>query len=140
MSDDAARLELAAGWWRRAVESLRTADLIVEHFPSAAVSHAYYACFYAASAVLAAEGRHFVKHTGVRAAVHAHLVKPGRVTVEIGRAYDELVKARQTADYGALVRVTHDEGRGAIVSARLVVSALEALLPPGVDRSTATSG
>jgi uncharacterized protein (UPF0332 family) len=32
-----------------------------------AINRAYYACFYAASAALLNEGRHFVKHVGVRA-------------------------------------------------------------------------
>ena len=35
-----------------------------------AMNRIYYACFYAASAELLVEGRHFVKHAGLRAALH----------------------------------------------------------------------
>jgi uncharacterized protein (UPF0332 family) len=44
-----------------------------------AMNRAYYACFYAASAVLLNEGRHFVKHAGVRAQ------PPGKHRPDIGR-------------------------------------------------------
>jgi len=37
-----------------------------------AVNRAYYACFYAASAILLQEGVRFKKHSGVRAAVHKY--------------------------------------------------------------------
>jgi hypothetical protein len=92
MSESADRIEVARGWWLHAVEALKAAEHDAMMFPSAAVNRAYYACFYAASAVLQSEGRHFVKHTGVRAAVHAELVKPGRLPREIGETYDLLLK------------------------------------------------
>ena len=132
MSDAADRNEVARGWWLHAGEALEAAKHDAEMFPSAAVNRAYYACFYAASAVLQSEGRHFVKHTGVRAAVHSELVKPGRLPQEIGMAYDQLLKSRQTADYGALTRVTVEEACEALRSARRVVEALGRLLPSGV--------
>jgi hypothetical protein len=68
----------AADLWRRANEALRTAeaDLAVSH--DAAASRAYYAAFYAVSALFAWEGREFAKHSAVHAAVHRDLVKVGR--------------------------------------------------------------
>lgn len=65
---------------------------------SLAMNRVYYACFYAASAVLLRDKRRFVKHTGVRAAVHQHLVKPGKLSAAMGRFYDEAFKERQRAD------------------------------------------
>ncbi|TVP69337.1 MAG: HEPN domain-containing protein [Leptolyngbya sp. LCM1.Bin17] len=35
-----------------------------------AANRAYYACFYAASAVMLHRGRQFVKHSGLRGAIH----------------------------------------------------------------------
>jgi uncharacterized protein (UPF0332 family) len=64
-----------------------------------AVSRAYYACFYAASAIFVREGRQFVKHTGLRSALHLHLVKPGRISPEMGSFYEELFAGRTKADY-----------------------------------------
>jgi uncharacterized protein (UPF0332 family) len=64
-----------------------------------AVSRAYFACFYAVSAVLVRDGHKFVKHTGVRSALHLHLIRTGRVPAEMGRLYDELFAGRGKADY-----------------------------------------
>jgi hypothetical protein len=92
------------------------------------MNRVYFACFYAASALFLAEGRHFVKHAGVRAAVHQDLVKPGRLAAELGRFYDEAFAARQSADYGQLV--TFDEGtvRSSITTAERFVLAVRRLL------------
>jgi len=68
-----------------------------------AMNRVYYACFYAASAVLLSEGRHFVKHAGVRSAMHKDLVNPGRLEPAWGDFYDEMFRARQSADYGLFV-------------------------------------
>jgi len=132
MSEAADRIEMARGWWELATESLANAEHDAMLFPAGAVSRAYYACFYAASALLLCEGRHFVKHTGVRAALHEHLVRTGRLAPELGQAYDELLKSRQIADYGALNRVTTEEARRAIDRARLVIEGIERLLPGGI--------
>ncbi len=68
-----------------------------------AVNRVYYACFYAASAVLLRDKRQFVKHAGVRAAIHQHLVKPGTLSTALGKFYDEAFTDRQEADYGLAV-------------------------------------
>jgi uncharacterized protein (UPF0332 family) len=111
MSKEADRLTVARGWWAHAVEALKTAEHDAAMFPSAAVNRAYDACFYAASAVLQYEGRHFVEHTGVRAAVHGDLVKTGRLPRDAGEGFDRPLKARQSADYGAMSRVTPEGAR-----------------------------
>lgn len=73
-----------------------------------AINRAYYACFYASSAVLLRMGRSFAKHKGVRVATHQHLVRSGQLSQELGRLYDELFAKRQLGDYEALV--SFDEG------------------------------
>ena len=68
-----------------------------------AMSRIYFACFYATSAALLIEGRHFVKHAGVRAALHRELVLPGHLAASWGGFYDEMFDARHHADYGMFV-------------------------------------
>lgn len=68
-----------------------------------AMNRIYYACFYAASAVLLVDGRHFVKHKGVRTAVHRDLVHPGHLAASWGDFYDEIFEARHKADYAMFV-------------------------------------
>lgn len=70
---------------------------------SFSVNRIYYACFYVVSAVLLQEKLRFKKHSGVRAAFHQHPVKPGLVSGEHGKLYDELFEARQRGDYMELV-------------------------------------
>lgn len=68
---------------------------------SLAMNRVYYACFYAVCAVLAAEGIAYGKHSAVRAALHQHLVKPGRVDPAWGAFYNRAFDDRQEADYEA---------------------------------------
>ena len=44
-----------------------------------------------------------MKHAGVRAAIHQHLVKSGTLSTALGKFYDEAFKERQEADYGLAV-------------------------------------
>ena len=64
-----------------------------------AINRAYYACFYAASAVMLQRGKQFVKHSGLRSAIHKDLVRPGHVAPEWGKVFDRAFEARQEADY-----------------------------------------
>lgn len=94
------------------------------------VNRAYYAAFYAASAVLLVHGRHFVKHTGVRAAVHQTLVKPGLIDSRSGRIFERLFDARQRADYLALTETQAEEAASMTAEAREFVAAMRALIAP----------
>lgn len=71
MTEDVARRAVAEYWMGRADAALLSAasELAARRFDFAA-NRAYYASFYAASAVLLVAGRKFVKHSGVRGAVH----------------------------------------------------------------------
>ncbi len=63
----------------------------------------YYAVFYAVSAVLILQGKSFKKHSGVRAALHRDLIKPGIIPEEYGTLYDALLRDREEIDYIAFV-------------------------------------
>lgn len=67
------------------------------------VNRLYYAAFYAVSAVLIIRGQNYKKHSAVRAAVHRDFVKPGTISVELGKLYDSLLRDREEADYVAFV-------------------------------------
>lgn len=93
-----------------------------------ALNRAYYACFYAASAVLLSEGQSFVKHTGVRAAVRGHLVKTARIAAELGSVFDELFEDRHEADYGMLVEFDPAIVAQRVAGAREFVNEMRRLL------------
>ncbi len=129
MTRDEARREAARLWMEKADDALRTAKREQELSPASSLNRAYYACFYAASAVLLTEGRHFVKHAGVRSALHKHLIHNGRLCKELGDAYDSLMSTRQKADYETLVSWTPEQAAEATRVAGHIVAALRDLLP-----------
>ncbi len=64
----------AADLWARALQALHTANSTAATDPDAAASRAYYAAFYAVSAMLALEGKTFSRHSALEVAVHRDLV------------------------------------------------------------------
>lgn len=97
---------------------------------SFALNRVYYAVFYAASATLLQKGHRFAKHSGVRSAVHRHLVKTGLLPAEWGRFYDRVFEERQQGDYVELVSFDAEEVRTALVKAAEMVGVLEGLAAP----------
>lgn len=98
MSDELYQLEL---YLSHAREALQAARLNMEHgFYSTAINRAYYAIFYAASALLLAHGLVRGKHRGVIAAFREHFVKPGLIEPEYSDIYGAVMDARMDSDYG----------------------------------------
>jgi uncharacterized protein (UPF0332 family) len=99
-----ARAEVIAFWLGRSDEAVASALAELAAGRCAfAVNRAYYACFYALSAVLLAGGRKYVKHSGVRAALHRDLIRTERLDPSWGRVYDRVFENRQRGDYQELV-------------------------------------
>jgi uncharacterized protein (UPF0332 family) len=100
MNEAQSRAAMVAHWLRKADEALAAARR--EHQAGdfgLTINRVYYASFYAACALMLAEGRSFTKHAGVRSAVHQLLVKPGRLSSELGEFYDRAFDDRMEADY-----------------------------------------
>ncbi len=105
--------------WQRALASLDAARVLQETgYPDFAASRAYYAAFYAASAVLLARGSDVTKHTAVLSAIHRDFVHRGELAREQGRALDWLFELRGIGDYGQSRHVSEDEAEKAIELAR----------------------
>ena len=116
--------------WRRAGDSLAAAQkLLADGFADFAASRAYYAAFYAASAVLLSEGKSFSKHTALLGHIHKDYVKPDRLPAEIGRIISSLYDLRNVADYGGPAHVDTLEAEKAIADAGLFLRAVRPLLP-----------
>lgn len=107
--------------WKRAKEALRTAETDLAISPDASASRAYYAAFYAVSALFALEGQDFIKHTQVRAAVHRDLVKTGRWPAERGEDFSFLMRLRETGDYGGSMHVAENEAKEATTAAKKIL-------------------
>jgi len=121
--------EIVHYWIEKAVDSLASSEdeLKAGRF-SFAVNRIYYACFYAASAILLQKKLRFQKHSGVRAAFHQHLVKPGLISREYGKFYDEIFEARQRGDYIELVRFEKKQIEAWLKKGRLFVETMKSLV------------
>jgi uncharacterized protein (UPF0332 family) len=74
------RNEIAANL-ERAEQSIQAArDLAAKGYPDFAASRAYYAAFYAATALLLDEGVEMSKHSAVIASIHQRFVRTGKLS------------------------------------------------------------
>jgi len=116
------RLEMAR-------EELDTARENIAHGRfRAAVSRAYYAVFYMASAALFSQSVVRGKHSGVESAFSAYLVKPGHVEAEFGRLYQKARRQREEADYAEDMIVDEAMARQTLSDAVRFVDRLERFL------------
>ena len=100
--------------WRRAVKALSVARATLSMDPDAAASRAYYAAFYAVSAMFALEEKWFKRHMAVESAVHRDLVQAGKWPPEVGQAYSRLLERRATGDYGVEKHVSAESASDSI--------------------------
>lgn len=129
MNEEEARREAVRYWWGMAEEALQSARLDSDtELLHSAINRAYYAVFYAASAVLVERGLHFRKHTGVRSALHRELVKTGLLSVEMGSLYDRLFEDRQHGDYVVLAEFEPESVREKVESAGTFLNAVRSLI------------
>ena len=68
-------------------------------FYNTAVNRLYYACYYAATAILIANGIEVKSHDGVRMNLGKNIVQKGILTPELGRYFSRLFSKRSTGDY-----------------------------------------
>jgi uncharacterized protein len=116
--------------WQRAQEALRATNiLLAAGFPDFAAARAYYAAFYAASALLLAEGKTFRSHRGVVALIHRDYVRSGRLSVNVGRILSTLADLRSVGDYGGAAHISHAEAHVALIEAQQFLEAVRSLLP-----------
>lgn len=75
-------------------------------FYNTAVNRMYYACYYAASALLISAKIIVKSHEGVRQQLGMHFVQSGLIPPELGRFYSRLFSKRSTGDYDDFVNHT----------------------------------
>lgn len=84
----------------RARQDLQAAESNLQRgFYRVAVTRAYYAMFYAASALLASKGISRSKHSGVRSAFREYFVKTGLIETEFAKMLGHAFDSRLDSDY-----------------------------------------
>jgi uncharacterized protein (UPF0332 family) len=96
-------------------------------------SRAYYAAFYAATALLLGEEFEFSKHSGVIASIHQKFVKTGKMDERYGKDLNWLFELRGVGDYGAATHVSQEDAGKAIRAAESFLSAAKSLIQEATE-------
>ena len=113
---------------KRAHRSLRSArNLLEDGDYDFAVSRAYYAMFYAASAALLTQNVRRARHSGVIASFGQYLIKTGKLDPELQKSLQGAFEDRSEADYAGLFP-SRDEVEHRIEEASDFVEAVSAFL------------
>ncbi len=90
----------------RSRESLAEAEVMLQtNHPHGAANRIYYACFYAVTALLLTRNLSSSKHSGVIGLFNQHFVKPGLVSVDMGKFYSRMFDNRLESDYADWVEM-----------------------------------
>lgn len=93
-----------------------------------ACNRAYYAVFYAASALLFAKGMSFGKHSAVLSAFRQHFIKTGELDVKWSEVYQRIMSHRQTGDYDINLRIEQGQAINDVNDAGAFVEEAESWL------------
>lgn len=84
----------------RAHSTLGEADLLYEgNYFNAAVNRLYYACYYAAIALLLSHEIEAATHNGVKTQLSLHFVRSGKLSLEHSTTFGLLFDKRHSSDY-----------------------------------------
>ena len=112
----------------RARDALRAARALFDAgFYDAVASRAYYAAFYAVTALLLSHGHAFRKHSAVISTLHRMFVKTGAVDTQHGKWFGWLFELRAVGDYGETTHVPEAAAKTAIERAGTLVDVLSKL-------------
>ncbi|MBQ0072914.1 MAG: HEPN domain-containing protein [Prevotella sp.] len=93
-----------------------------------AVSRLYYACYYAAVAVLISKSVETQSHSGVRSMMALHLVKEGLLAKEHLTTFTALFHSRQSSDYDDFIMCDADTYNDYLPKAKSCIEALKRLI------------
>lgn len=113
----------------RAHETLAEIPYLREQgYYNTAVNRLYYACYYAAVALMTKYHISTNTHAGVKMMLGLHFVSKGLITKESGRAFTNLFDSRQRGDYDEFVYNTREEVDELYPKAQRFVEEVDVLL------------
>ena len=102
--DENSRQALVQYRLERAEETMKEVSILAKesHF-NAAVNRLYYACFYAASALMVANSIVTSSHAGIKTMLGMNFVSKGLLSLEQGKTFSRLFEIRHSGDYDDFV-------------------------------------
>ncbi len=113
----------------RAEETLDEARVMLQTgHPYGAANRIYYACFYAVTALLLTRDLSSNKHSGVIALFNRNFVKPGLISVDLGKFYSRMFDNRLESDYADWVELEKQDVQDELVHAEEFINTIIALI------------
>ena len=127
--DEQSRNSLVKYRLDRAKETLQEAELLAkEGYYNATVNRLYYACFYAALALLVHNEITTASHAGVKTMLGLHFVSKGLLALEHGKTFSRLFEIRHSGDYDDFVYCDEDMINEYTPKAKAFVEAIKELI------------
>ena len=95
---------------------------------NSAINRLYYACFYAASALLLKRGVGAKSHGGVIAKFSENIVRTGEMSAEEYRVYSKLLNWRTKGDYSDMFDFTEEDVASVMVPTRTFLDKVKQLI------------
>lgn len=115
--------------FQRAEETLAEVPFLKEQgFYNTAINRLYYACYYAAVALLIKNGINPSTHAGVKQMLGMHFIATGRLSKEQGRSFSLLFERRHSSDYDDFAYSSAEEIEELLPKAKTFISAIASLL------------
>lgn len=116
----------------RASETLEEAQYNAKGgYFNTAVNRLYYSAYYAASALMLANGLTSTSHAGIKTMLSMHFVRTGLLDVEHGRSFLTLFESRQSGDYEDFVYCDSKLYNQLYPKTIAFIEALKGLIPKG---------
>jgi uncharacterized protein (UPF0332 family) len=113
----------------RAKATLLEAQTLIENnFFNAAVNRLYYACYYAAIALLVKHRISAHTHSGVKQMLGLHFVVNGKLSSENARFYNQIFNDRITGDYDDFIIYEKEMAEEMLPKATSLVTAISQLI------------
>jgi uncharacterized protein (UPF0332 family) len=120
--------EIAANLQRAEASIQAAKELASKSHYDFVASRAYYAAFYASTALLLSKELEFSRHSGVIASIHQRFVKTGKLDKRHGKDLNWLFELRGVGDYGATIHVSQQDAVRAIEIAEDFLGATKLLI------------
>lgn len=123
------RNALAVYRYQRSQETLAEVPSLKQlGYYNTAINRLYYACYYAAVALLIRHGINPGTHAGVKQMIGMHFVATGRMSREIGRSFSLLFERRHSSDYDDFAYSTEEEVNELLPKAKAFIETVGLLL------------
>ena len=115
--------------YQRANETIKEVPYLKQQgYYNTAVNRLYYACYYAAIALLIKHGINPSTHAGVKQMIGMHFVATNRLSRESGRCFSLLFERRHSSDYDDFAYSREEEIDELLPKAMAFIEAIGSLL------------